>query len=49
MEVELSVEDPGTLAKPWKVNMLWDLPLKEDILENVCTENNSYSRHVGNE
>ena len=48
MDVQLLVEDPGTLAKPWKIAMQWDLAPQEDILENVCTENNSYSRHVRN-
>jgi hypothetical protein len=28
--------------------MVWDLAPQEDILENVCTENNTYSRHVQN-
>jgi hypothetical protein len=48
MDVQFLIDDPGTFSKPWKVNMTWDLAPKEDILENVCTENNSYTRHVQN-
>ena len=46
MDVQFLIEDPGTFSKPWKMNMLWDLASQEDILENVCTGNNTYSRHV---
>jgi len=28
--------------------MVWDLAPQEDILENVCTENNTYTRHIQN-
>jgi len=48
MDVQFLIEDPGTFAKPWKMNMLWDLAPQEEILENVCTENNTYTRHVAN-
>jgi hypothetical protein len=45
MDVHLTVEDPGTLSKPWNVHMVWNLAPKEDILENVCTENNRDADH----
>jgi hypothetical protein len=48
MDVQFLIEDLGTLSKPWKVNMVWDLAPREDILENVCTENNTYTRHIQN-
>ena len=48
MDVQFLIDDPGTFTKPWKMNMLWDLAPQEDILENVCTENNTYSKHVQN-
>lgn len=48
MEVQFLIDDPGTFAKPWKMNMVWDLAPQEDILENVCTENNTYTRHIQN-
>ena len=45
MDVQFIVEDPGTFSKPWKINMSWDLAPKEDIQENVCTENNRDTLH----
>ena len=46
MDVQILIDEPGTFFKPWKVNMNWDLAPKEDILENACTENNTYTRHL---
>jgi hypothetical protein len=39
MEVQVTADDPGTLSKPWTINMVWDLALEQEILEFVCTEN----------
>lgn len=40
MEVQVTLEDPDTFAKPWIQNMRWELAPQEDLLEYVCTENN---------
>ena len=48
MEVQFLIEDAGILIKPRKVHIVWDQPPQKDILENVCTENNTYTRHVAN-
>jgi hypothetical protein len=48
LEVKITVDDPGTLTKPWHINMVWGLAPKEDIIETVCTENNAdVPRYVG--
>jgi hypothetical protein len=39
MEVQVTADDPGTLSKPWTINMVWDLAPEQEILEFVCTEN----------
>jgi len=38
MEVQVIANDPGTLAKPWTVNMVWDLAPDQELQEYVCTE-----------
>ena len=39
LDVQVTAEDPGTLTKPWTLNMVWDLAPEEEILEYVCAEN----------
>lgn len=39
LEVQITAEDPGTLMKPWTLNMVWDLAPEQEILEYVCAEN----------
>jgi len=39
LEVQVTAEDPGTLMKPWTLNMVWDLAPEQEILEYVCAEN----------
>ena len=39
LEVRVTAEDPGTLMKPWTLNMVWDLAPEQEILEYVCAEN----------
>jgi hypothetical protein len=38
MEVQVIAEDPGTLTKPWTINMIWDLAPEQELQEYVCTE-----------
>jgi hypothetical protein len=42
LNVEITLEDPGTLKKPWHIRMIWELTPDEDIPESVCNENNHY-------
>ena len=39
LEVQVTAADPGTLMKPWTLNMVWDLAPEQEILEYVCAEN----------
>jgi hypothetical protein len=45
LETEITVEDPGTLAKPWTMKRVSDLAL-EEISEFICTENNRDVEHM---
>lgn len=45
MEVEITVEDPGTLAKPWTMKRVADLASTEQIYEFICGENNKDIPH----
>ena len=46
LEIAITVEDPGAFAKPWNINMTWNLAPGEDVLESVC-ENNKLEHLVG--
>jgi carboxypeptidase family protein len=39
MEVQVTADDPGSLSKPWTLNMVWDLAPDQEILEFLCGEN----------
>ena len=41
LAIDVTIEDPGTLMRPWNLHMVWDLAPGEEILEYVC-ENNQY-------
>jgi hypothetical protein len=40
MEVEITVDDPGAYARPWKLRRVLKLAPEEELLEYVCNENN---------
>jgi hypothetical protein len=42
LEIDVTMEDPGTLTKPWNLHMSWELAPGEELIEYVCTENNQY-------
>jgi Carboxypeptidase regulatory-like domain len=42
LNVEITLEDPDTLKKPWHIRMVWEWAPDEDIPETVCNENNHY-------
>lgn len=46
MEVEITVEDPGVLAKPWTYKRASELAPTEEIREFICNENNSDLEHL---
>ncbi len=45
LNVDVTVEDPGTLKKPWQLRMAWTLAPGKEILESVC-ENDHYRERV---
>ena len=40
LEVSLTIDDPDTYTKPWKVNLSWSLVPDVDLIESICEENN---------
>ena len=41
LNIDVSIEDPGTFTKPWQLHMVWTLAPGEEIGEFIC-ENNKY-------
>jgi len=41
------MEDPGALATPWDLHMVWRLAPGEEVLEYICNENNLYFDNIG--
>jgi hypothetical protein len=46
LETEITVEDPGILAKPYTTKRVSDLAPTEDIYEFICPENNRDVQHM---
>lgn len=46
LETEVTVDDPGVLAKPFTMKRMSDLAPEESIREFICTENNSDLDHL---
>jgi Carboxypeptidase regulatory-like domain len=46
LEAEITVEDPGVLARPWTFKRVSDLAPKEQLREFICDENNSDLPHL---
>jgi hypothetical protein len=46
LETEVTVEDPGVLAKPWTLKRVSDLAPGEEIREFMCAENNKDVEHL---
>ncbi len=44
LDIEITVDDPGVLAKPWTQKRVADLA-NEEIFEFICTENNRDLQH----
>jgi hypothetical protein len=45
LEIEITVDDPGVLAKPWTQKRVADLA-REEMFEFICTENNRDVEHL---
>ena len=46
IEKEITIEDPGTFARPWKMRDVWDLAPAEEVHEYVCNENEKDVPHL---
>jgi len=46
LETEITVEDPGILAKPWTFKRVSELAPTEEIYEFICPENNRDASHL---
>jgi hypothetical protein len=46
LETEITVEDPGVLAKPYTMKRVADLAPTEEIYEFICPENNQDAAHM---
>ena len=45
LQVEITIDDPGTFLKPWTIRNIWNLAPGEDIEEYIC-ENNRDAAHL---
>jgi hypothetical protein len=45
LDIEVSIEDPATFSKPWKVHVIWELVPSDEIQEFIC-ENNKDPVHI---
>jgi hypothetical protein len=46
MDIEVTIDDPASYTKPWKVNMAWRLLPDTDLIESICEENNRDPVHM---
>jgi hypothetical protein len=46
LDKDVTVEDTGTFAKPWKIHDTWDLAPTEEVQEYVCNENEKDAVHL---
>jgi hypothetical protein len=46
LELEMVVEDPGAFKKPWSVKRAANLDPTDEIMENICVENEKDLRHL---
>jgi hypothetical protein len=42
LKIDVTIDDPGMLSKPWNIHMTWELAPGEELIEYVCPENNQY-------
>ena len=46
LEKEVTIDDPGTFTKPWKIRVGWDLAPGEEVHEYICNENEKDVPHM---
>ena len=46
LEKEVTIEDPETFSKPWKIRTGWDLAPGEEVHEYICNENEKDVPHL---
>jgi hypothetical protein len=46
LQIEFTIDDPGTYAKPWIIKRASDLDTRDEVGEYVCTENNKDVEHM---
>lgn len=46
LEIQFTIDDPATYAKPWVITRVSDLDTRDEIGEYVCTENNRDVEHM---
>jgi hypothetical protein len=46
LEIEFRIEDPDTFEEPWIVKRTADLAVNDEVMENVCTENERDRAHL---
>jgi len=46
LELEMRVEDPRALKRPWLIKRIYTLDPKDDVMEAVCMENEKDSQHL---
>jgi Carboxypeptidase regulatory-like domain len=46
LELEMTVEDPGAFKKPWIVKRAANLDPTDELMENICVENEKDQRHL---
>ena len=47
LDIEITIDDPGTFKGPWKLIMAWDLAPREEVQEFVCEDNRDAAHLVG--
>jgi Carboxypeptidase regulatory-like domain len=46
LEIEITIEDPDTLIKPWVIKRVADLDPNDEVLESICNENERDREHM---
>jgi Carboxypeptidase regulatory-like domain len=46
LEIEITIDDPGAYAKPWKIQRAAELDTAGDVGEYVCTEDEKDAQHM---
>jgi hypothetical protein len=46
LEIQFTIDDPATYAKPWIIKRAADLDTSDEVGEYVCTENNKDPEHM---